>query len=288
MTIFQQLSVGQLSNAAEFISDLNSKKEHHIGYCGTEYNDLYIDLHEDFIIDGQTSVFAAFQQEKIIALVGFDMDDETAEVWGPFSVELSIDIQTELWHFATGKFPRLENFSFFINEENKFQHSFMNNIGAKKSGEHLYLNLARETFHPAENLLSKPYNAADFEQFEIIHHNAFSNTYYSAQTIAQKLHAPQNQLIILRDDENMKGYAYYEVNEILKSAHIEYLAVAPEFRGQGLGELLLNEVLTVIFTHKCINQVTLTVNNTNNEANRLYYKTGFSKVDALWSYLLYE
>jgi ribosomal protein S18 acetylase RimI-like enzyme len=70
------------------------------------------------------------------------------------------------------------------------------------------------------------------------------------------------------------------------TAHLEYIAIAPEFRGLGLGTALLKEVLTDIFSYDEVQQITLTVNNTNDQANYVYFKAGFQKKDLLWSFIL--
>lgn len=286
MTTFEQLTIDQLEEAAAFIAALNTNKKFHIGFCGTEIEDILNDLHEDFIVENQVNVFVSRHAGHITGLIGFDIYDETGEVWGPFSSEQHAENQLQLWHFATAKIGEVKVFLFFINEENSFQKQFMHTIEAKKSSDQLYLKLSKATFHPAEAMQSKPYSKQDFAQFEAIHSQEFPNTYYSAKTIVEKLHHSANQLVILQENHTVKGYAYFEMDDTLHSTHLEFIAIAPEYRGQGLGKQLLNEVLTLIFANATITQVTLTVNNTNTEANRLYYQTGFQKVNALVSYVL--
>ncbi|MGN7477473.1 GNAT family N-acetyltransferase [Solibacillus silvestris] len=286
MTTFEQLTIDQLDEAAAFIAALNTNKKFHIGYCGTDKADILRDLLEDFTEGDQAIIFVSRSANEITELVGFDIYDGIAEVWGPFSSGQNIERQLKLWHFATARLGPLKEILFFINEENSFQQKFMETLHSKKSGEHLYLRLTKETFQPVEAILSEPYNEQDFPQFAAIHSHAFPNAYYPAETITEKLQHNQHQLIVLKENQSVKGYAYFEMDDALHSTHLEFIAIAPEYRGQGLGKQLLNEALTIIFLNEAITQVTLTVNNTNAEANSLYYKTGFHKRDALWSYIL--
>jgi len=286
MTTFEQLTIKQLEEAAAFIAALNTKKKFHIGFCGTEIEDILNDLHEDFIVENQVNIFVSRHAGVITGLIGFDTYDETGEVWGPFSIDQHAENQLQLWHFATAKIGEVKEFLFFINEENTFQQQFMDTIKAKKSSDELYLKLTKATFQPVEAVESKPYSEQDFTQFEAIHSQEFPNTYYSAKTIIEKLHHSANQLVILKENHTVQGYAYFETDDKQQSSHLEFIAIAPDYRGQGLGKQLLNEALTLIFKNEAITQVTLTVNNTNTEANRLYYQTGFQKVDALVSYVL--
>lgn len=286
MTTFEQLTVDQLEEAAAFIAALNSNKKFHIGYCGTNKEDLLNDLREDFIVDNQVNVFVSRHADEITGLIGFDIYDGTGEVWGLFSRAQQIDNQLQLWHFATSKLNQVKEFLFFINEENRFQLHFMETIDAKKSSDELYLKRMKETFQPLEVMLSEPYSEQDFAQFEAIHSHAFPNTYYSAKTIVERLHNHAHQLIVLKENHALQGYAYFETDDAQHTTHLEFIAIATAYRGLGLGKQLLNEALTLIFANEVITHVTLTVNNTNTHANSLYYQTGFQKQDALLSYIL--
>lgn len=286
MTTFEQLTIDQLDEAAQFIASLNMNKEFHIGYCGTDKEDILSDLHEDFIENEHVNVFVSRHDNAITGLIGFDVYDGIAEVWGPFSREQQMENQLQLWHFATEGLTQIKEFLFFINVENIFQQQFMETIHAQKSSDELYLTLPKDAFQQLEAIQSDLYSDTDFAQFEAIHAHAFPNAYYSAKTIAEKLHNSQHQLIVLKEQQLVKGYAYFEMNDTLHSTHLEFIAIAPEYRGQGLGKQLLKEALTLIFKNEAITQVTLTVNNMNTEANSLYYKTGFQKQDALLSYVL--
>ena len=286
MTTFEQLTSIQLDEAAEYIASLNSNKYFHIGYCGTNKADISQDLHKDFFSGNLVNIFVSRHTDKITGLVGFDIYDGIAEVWGPFSSEQHVENQLKLWQFATEKLEQVEKYLFFINEENTFQQQFMPLIDAQKLSDELYLIVKKDAFQPIGAIKSTFYNDEYFVQFDTIHAQAFPNAYYSAKTIVDKLHNRNNQLIVLKEKQIVKGYAYFEMNDTLHSTHLEFIAIAPNYRGQGLGEQLLHEALTLIFANQAITQVTLTVNNTNTKANSLYYKTGFQKQDGLLSYVL--
>lgn len=68
------------------------------------------------------------------------------------------------------------------------------------------------------------------------------------------------------------GYAGYWLHET--EAHITTIAVAPEFRGQNLGEWLLLHVFADAIAHN-IETITLEVRDTNVPARNLYAKYGF-------------
>ena len=285
--IFQVLTTGQLEAAAQFIATYNCKKQHHIGYCGTQKNDILKALHEDFVVESNTTLCAAYHNQSIHALIGFDIDGEAAEVWGPFSTTDNLHVQHQLWQFVKEQFPTISKFHFFINEQNVKQLQFMNELQASKTGEHLYLQIHRHMFDPVTTILSQCYVAQDFTEFSLLHHRAFPNTYYDSKQIVENVtRRKENKLKILKSNGILQGYAYYELDLDENTAHLEYIAIAPEYRGLGLGTTLLKEVLTDIFSYDKVQQITLTVNNTNDHANYVYFKAGFKKKDVLWSFSL--
>ncbi len=74
-------------------------------------------------------------------------------------------------------------------------------------------------------------------------------------------------------DGTLAGYA--GCWHILEEAHITTIAVAPEFRGQKLGSVLLQRVIDGCYRKK-IKYITLEVRVSNQAAINLYQKYGFS------------
>ena len=58
-------------------------------------------------------------------------------------------------------------------------------------------------------------------------------------------------------------------------AHVASIAVQPEYRSQGLGELLLISLIELAMEHNC-NLITLEVRSSNQIAHNLYIKYGFT------------
>ncbi|MEK4629120.1 MAG: GNAT family N-acetyltransferase [Solibacillus sp.] len=277
----------QLREAAKFIAAHNNIKEHHIGYCGQQEQEIFNTLNEDFIDGEMTSLFVAYQDGKIVALIGLDIDEDCAEVWGPFSIPFNVLLQEELFFELLQSYEEIRTFYFFINELNSEQSSFMNHVQAQQTGRHLILEATRETLIPSKKMSCSPYLPIDFEQFEKIHLAAFPNTYYDAQTIVRRLQQSNEHFLkILKQGEIVQGYAYFELDLQENEAHIEYIAIDPAYQGTGLGKRLLIEVLTEIFSFENIPKIVLCVENENDVANALYFKVGFIKKDTLVSFKL--
>lgn len=280
--------VKDLEELSRFLSEINKQKKSHIGYCGEKVEEIYKTLKEDFVSnDGDIKFFVARSNiGEIIAAIGVDIDESSAEVWGPFNQISSVKLQYQLWEQLVNENPTVKEFNFFINKENIEQQAFMNELKAKKTGEHLILEIKEQNLNRVSELRSTTFIQSDFQAFEKLHNETFPSTYYDAKTIAERL-SNENILRVLKTESNeLQGYAYFEVDTEMAEATLEYIGISKEAQNQGLGTMLLREVLTEMFSYPQINEIVLSVNNTNNQANHVYIKAGFKPKDILISYLL--
>ena len=70
-------------------------------------------------------------------------------------------------------------------------------------------------------------------------------------------------------------------------AEIIYLGVVPEFRGKGLGELMLRWTATCVHCEG-VKQLTLAVDSQNSAAVNLYERFGFQKTFSRWAYAMFK
>ena len=277
--------VTDLNELAQFISELNKQKTSHIGYCGEKVEDIYQTLLEDFVCESDFLVARNYFGEMIGA-IGLDIEGKSAEVWGPFNKNPSLAPQQQLWTRLINEHPTIQNFSFFINKENEVQQLFMNELKARKTGEHLILKMKEDDFDRVSEASSRSFIQSDFQAFEKLHNEAFPNTYYNGKTIVERL-SNQCVLKVLKSEANeLQGYAYFEGDHEMGEASLEYITIHPKYQNQGLGTMLLKEVLTEIFSHDQIKEIRLCVDNLNVQANHLYMKVGFKPIDILYSYNL--
>ncbi|QCR31288.1 N-acetyltransferase [Lysinibacillus sp. SGAir0095] len=272
---------------AHFLTELNNQKAFHIGYCGHKVEEIYETLKADFVREGQSTVLVAKNsKEKIEAAIGLDIDEESAEVWGPYNRNTSINIQSLVWESLLQEYPTIETFYFFLNKENLKQQEFMKTIHATKTGEYLILEIKKHTFQVVNELKSTPYIQSDFDAFAMMHGQAFPNTYYNAETIVSRLNEACILKILKSESNEILGYAYYEVDSLIEEATLHYFAISPMTQNQGYGTTLLKEVITEIFSFSEISEVKLCVDHTNAQANHVYFKVGFEEKDVLYSYRL--
>ncbi|GGP11979.1 GNAT family N-acetyltransferase [Oceanobacillus neutriphilus] len=269
-----------------FLADINNQKSNHIGFCGTDRAGILTALKEDCVDEnGDTSFFIAKNNTgEIIAACGLDVDNEEAEVWGPFNKTESMEISAKLWGRLKENYPAVQQFSFLINEKNIKQQLFMKQINAEEEGQHLSLIIHRSRFGMLEEIKSSSIKEEDFPVFQALHDFTFPGTYYDAETIRSRLNEG-NILKVLKDDHGgLIGYAYFEIDKELSEASLEYFAVSNNYQNKGFGGLLLKEALTAMFSYPEIREIYLTVDAGNHHANHVYEKVGFEKGNTLIHY----
>lgn len=275
-----------IQELATFITEMNQGKAAHIGYCGREYEWNLNALGEDFRAEDGSLRFliAKSESDEILAAVGIDYYEATAEVWGPFNKIDEPDMENKLWEQLVKEYPDVTTYLFFINEGNLKQQSFMKKIQAKSGGKHLQLKVRKADFKTEQTIKSTFFEEEDTEAFIKLHDEAFPEAYYDAKTIISRL-GKGNFLKVLKNvDGALQGYAYVELDQELNEASLEFISISPDFRGQGIGTVLLKEILTGIFSYPGLTEVNLVVEGINEAANRLYFSAGFAIEDTLISY----
>ncbi len=86
-----------------------------------------------------------------------------------------------------------------------------------------------------------------------------------------------NNFYTLREKNTNQLIGYFGYWQIFEEFHINNLAVVPEFRGQGIGSFILDNVFSEARKRNC-QKIILEVRSTNYPAQRLYFKFGFEIV----------
>ena len=121
------------------------------------------------------------------------------------------------------------------------------------------------------------------KSFSELHQLAFPNTYYSSEQILSRI-SKDNLLLIIQHDMELKGYVYVEASPLHGEGAIEYIAVSPDYRGQGLAKKLMKAALHHLFSYDSIEEITLSVESSNKAAIALYMDTGFRVKHTLVAY----
>ena len=123
-----------------------------------------------------------------------------------------------------------------------------------------------------------------YDSFASLHDEVFPKTYFNSKTILNRLNSNNNLLISKENESKIKGYVYIEAKPEHNEGDIEYVAVSEEFKGQGIGKILIIDALKKLFSYPSINEITICVSCENEVAINLYKSVGFKEKYALESY----
>ena len=286
MLTFSRPAPGDERLIAEFIANMNSRPELHIGYCGTDADDIERDMAENFTEVPFEECFVVARNGGVIAgVLGFDPDmaHGRAELWGPFAKDGSIETAERLFAEAAAIFPEsIVSAGMFVNSSNRLCLELAARLGFEKRSDEAILEARLETFSKAAALNAIP--GATVEELRperhreliALHEAAFPGTYYDGTSIVARAREGRRKKAFTCDIEGgFAGYVYAEAGHGPNEGSIEFFAVDGRFRGHGIGALLLRSALEWLFSEGAAKSVKLCVNSANDGAIRLYERAGF-------------
>lgn len=117
----------------------------------------------------------------------------------------------------------------------------------------------------------KPEDVSSIARLEQI---CFSDP-WSENSIKTELHNPLSYWLVADDNGSIAGYVGSQ--SVLDSADMMNIAVAPEYRRQGIGRMLINSLISYLQEQNVI-ALLLEVRVSNTDAISLYQKLGFEQV----------
>ncbi|MEK3734970.1 N-acetyltransferase [Paenibacillus sp. FSL M8-0334] len=280
-----------MEKIARFISRLNVEAKHHVGYVGTQKDEIEASIREEFVQDGNADqlITVAYENDDIIGVLGLNADDESnvAEIWGPYvdgEEEAYLRVAPRLWEEGVRKLAgNVKAFHGFYNRENKNAQKLMASLGAEKRNAHMILKRSRpDRPYPSDGSVSA-FTTEYMRDFVQLHDAVFPNTYYSGAEIISRLNE-NNKLFIYRKDDKLGGYCYVEGNPEHQEGSVEYIAVSDSFRAQGIGKSLLHAGLNHLFMELNTAEISICVELGNERAIGLYQAAGFEEEHVLYLY----
>ncbi len=121
-------------------------------------------------------------------------------------------------------------------------------------------------------LSSRAMTIEDLEQVLSIEYSTFSNPWSKSSFVNELTHNDHSRYLVLLSDDCI--VAYGGIWHVLDEAHITTIAVDPKFQRQGLGQIMLELLLTKAVSCGAAD-ITLEVRESNLAAIKLYQKNGF-------------
>jgi ribosomal-protein-alanine N-acetyltransferase len=116
-----------------------------------------------------------------------------------------------------------------------------------------------------------PMTPADLDGVMEVEHRSFL-TPWSREAFASELLQTYTVYLVAREGERVVGYGGMHL--VWEDAHVTNIAVHPEYRGRGLGERLMRELIARA-SARGAQRMTLEVRASNIVAQNLYRKLGF-------------
>lgn len=117
----------------------------------------------------------------------------------------------------------------------------------------------------------RPMQVSDIDAVLVVENKSFS-TPWSRAAFAEEMTNDLAHYLVVVDEDWLVGYGGFWL--VVDEAHVTNIALLPEYRGRGLGLLLLEHM---ILTAKMLRAVSMTleVRPTNMAARKLYSRRGF-------------
>jgi ribosomal protein S18 acetylase RimI-like enzyme len=278
------MKTDEVDRVANFISEINSVEESHIGYCGRDPKEIAHSLREDISdIPCDNSFLTVYEEGGLIGVLGFDADleSDSAEIWGPFVKEDRWDIVNPLWNKLIELMPEeINSISLFPNKQNKQVLQLASDFSFTSHSDQTILNFNRNRMAELEEVPALELKEEYFTEMKQLHDQSFPDTYYNGQQIIDRLNEDRKVFIIVKNG-HLSGYIYVEAQPEYGEASIEFFAVEESNRGKGIGSKLLTVALNWLFTFESIESITLCVNSSNQNAINLFKKVGFQHIHDL-------
>ena len=231
------------------------------------------------VAENENGRFGQLSADSFLAVLGGEFDAELGRcwLWGPHS---TIDdwepVAAELFAKFQQILPEsITIYDCYLNEENQRSLDFYRRLGFQpRLKAHVYVAPRPEVVLPVVDA-GVGITAVTAPAMANLHDVTFPNTYISGQGIWEKVDEQHQIFLEIRDGEVL-GYIFAVIDDGDDNlGYIEYVGVAEQARGQGIGEKLLRTSLFWLFAEKGVREVGLNVVDTNANARGLYEKVGF-------------
>lgn len=135
--------------------------------------------------------------------------------------------------------------------------------------------------------ISEPFvrrgSISDIEEIRGIEHRAFGNHAYDDPALRYMLEIANSITVVSVMEKRVVGYATVFFRKNSRIAHLESIAVDPDYQGAGIGKMLMDGVEDASIEMNC-NKIILETFEKNEAALRLYKHCGYSLKEVVIDY----
>ncbi len=275
-----------LEALAALVAAQQADPRSHIGYLGDDATSIAADL-AGLEPDGLDGVLVAQAADRVVGVLGAEYDTDPPRVWwhGPFvaGVDDPGEAADALYGAARQRLPgvvREEELA--PDDRNQLvaelarRHGFV----AEEASAVLTRPLWPTTDPPADHpeVAIAPLAAGHRREVATLHDTTFPGTH----TVSDRLDLGEERRVLVATSHDagvVCGYVAVEV-QANQAGYIDYLAVAEQHRGRGIGGALVSVACASLAAAGC-GSATLTVRESNGAARALYSRLGFREVRLL-------
>ena len=259
---------------AETIAAQNSQPETQCIHSGDQAEAIAAEMHH-FHDEGRFIMWQAEQQNELVGLLGGELDEEMAFLWGPFVLAGEWDgVTAALWQqWQSSLPPAITKQAAFLHLKNERGRAFYQAQGfVEKQVAHIYVAPRPEhTLPPSPQV--RLFEERDAAAFTRLHDLIFAGTFETADKAIAAIN-DERRIFVYPEGDTILGYCY-ATSDSQDEGYIEFIGVDEAARGQGVGKQLLLTALHWLFTDKNMPQVGLTVLDFRTNAKKLYEAVGF-------------
>lgn len=290
MITIKRMNESNFNQAVKFISRLQTKNNHHIGYFGVSPEEIDPYIRQLEPAWNETSLLA-YMEEELIGLMIVEYDLELGRAWihGPMVDHSNWQrIAEDLYQTAKQEIlPRkINDLELFGDTANENLRKFAIKNGFTPTDPSVNLIFNRENWNNIERI-QDPHiielNETYYSLVEKLHDKMWPTSYYTGKQIIEKLEEG-TKIFIDVDGTKLRGYIRGGVEPGGKDGYITFVSVEESERCQGIGYRLVLEITHWLLSSFDIGSVGLTVYETNAAALNLYKKVGYQHVRSVQGY----
>jgi ribosomal protein S18 acetylase RimI-like enzyme len=274
-----EVTPAQVAEFGTYAAACNTDSHQHIGYLGTEPDDVTAELRE---LEGDHVYAAAREGTRLCGLLCAEWDLDLGRTWlyGPWAE--TPELMDRLYGAVRPLVPAGASLhELFCEIANTAVCDFAERHGFGLHGDHVIMRLARERLSDLEPVRLPPLTQRWHEQVATLHDSAFPNTYAPSGVLLSR-DQPMYRSFVAADGDTLLGYVVLKLRPEYGEALIEYVAVTEAARGRGVGTRLVTAALHEAFTDERLDAMDLVTNNP--AARRVYEKVGFTLLREMRSF----
>jgi ribosomal protein S18 acetylase RimI-like enzyme len=233
---------------------------------------------------GEACFVAAREGGTLRGLAGAEFDAELQRAWlrGPLTDTPDDGVlRLELLAALHAELPQAQRFDAFPCVDESALRESLRRFGYRDHVQHHVMQLRRPASVPAWHAAVRDASAADAVQAVALHEALFPATYLTGASMLASRDADHRLLVVARPGSaQIAGYLYAQYRPLDNEAHVDFIGIAPDARGLGLGRALLDAALNWCFSQRGLSGVSLTVRQDRPNALRLYESAGFREIAA--------